>query len=460
VNVSKLLNRHPRAAHTFRLDFVSMLFTGSVLACIQILDVIGAKAYGAGTFEIALIRSGMGMGMIASFLVATRVVHRRRVPFVTWPQAVSRCLLLSLALLPWFPAGLVLPYFCLCAVAASALEHLTLPARLTLYRHNYPLDLRPLVASRVRQAQMLMILLVGAGLGMAMDWNAVNPEGIGRWLESLVRGDLLPRDTFIRYGVPVVAAISFAGIFLFARIREGARVDNIKESNRKSTLPGIREWVAVLAKNRSFLVFESAYFLFGFGNLMTVPLMVILITKPEYGINASYFEAMLLQAVIWQLAILVAAPFMGRLVQRYNPLLLRGIFTLCFAVDLVLMYLGCATASIAPLYIGKMIRGGTMAGGMLIWELGPMYFARGKEQAPTYIGIHTVLTGVRALISPWAGAALASAFTLGTTILIGAGMQVVAAALLIVYFLAARHEPLHIKDAPRDTQSRTQGPVT
>jgi hypothetical protein len=437
-----------------------MLFTGAVLACIQMLDVIGAKAYGAGFYEIALIRSGMGIGMIASFLVAARIMRGRRVPFVTWPQTVSRCLLLSLAILPWLPEGLVLPYFCLCAVASSALEHLTLPARLTLYRHNYPMDLRPLFASRLRQAQMLMILLVGAGLGLLMDWNSPRPEGVGTWLETLVRGDILPWNTILKYGVPFIAALSFTGVLLFARIREGARVNNLKENGSGVAPPGFRAWIAVLAGNRSFLVFEIAYFLFGFGNLMTLPLMVILITKPEYGIEASYFEAMLLQAVIWQLAILLAAPLMGKLVQRFNPLLLRGVFTLIFAGDLLLMYLGFRTASITPLYFGKMIKGISNSGGMLITELGPMYFAKSREQASTYIGIHTVLTGIRASVSPWAGAALAGIFTLGSTILIGAGLQILAAAVLILYFLAARHEPLRIHGAEGGTAGRPSGPVT
>ena len=78
MNISQLLSQHPRAAHTFRLDFIAMFFTGAVLACIHMLDVIGSKAYEAGSFEIALIRSGMGFGMIASYLVANRVIHNRR----------------------------------------------------------------------------------------------------------------------------------------------------------------------------------------------------------------------------------------------------------------------------------------------------------------------------------------------------------------------------------------------
>jgi hypothetical protein len=460
LNVSKLLAPLPRASHTYRLDFGAMLFTGAVLACINMLDVIGAKAYGAGSFEVALIRSGMGVGMIASYWVATRIIHTRRVPFVIWPQAVSRTLLASLLLIPWLPGPWVLPFFCFCAVTASALEHLNLPARLTLYRHNYPIEVRPLVASRVRQGQVVMLLLVGAGLGMLLDWNRSEPEGLGRWLASYLPRDLFPPGTLLWCGIPVVAVLSFAGVYLFSRIKEGARVKNAKEAGKRAAAPGLKEWASVLRKNRSFLVFEIAYFLFGFGNLMTMPLLVILITKPEYGIDASYFEAMLVQVVIWQAGIFVAAPFMGRLVGRYNPILLRGVFTLFFAVDLILVFVGYLHASLTPLYLGKAIRGISMAGGMLIWELGPMYFARNKEEVPTYVGIHTVLTGVRALVSPWVGASLAGLFTLGFAVLAGAALQVFAGLMLIIYFFAAKHEPLLLKDAPKTPSQPPPGPVT
>jgi hypothetical protein len=101
-----------------------------------------------------------------------------------------------------------------------------------------------------------------------------------------------------------------------------------------------------------------------------------------------------------------------------------------------------------------------MAGGMLIWELGPMYFAERKEEVPTYLGVHTVLTGIRALVSPWVGASLAMAFDLGTAVLVGAGLQVVAGGLLILYFLMARNEPLRLAKAPKEGGGRPQGPVT
>ena len=101
-----------------------------------------------------------------------------------------------------------------------------------------------------------------------------------------------------------------------------------------------------------------------------------------------------------------------------------------------------------------------MAGGMLLWELGPMYFAERKEEVPTYLGIHTVLTGVRALISPWVGASLAMAFNLGTAVLTGAAMQIVAGIMLITFFFMAKDEPLRLEQAPKEGGGRPQGPVT
>jgi len=113
-----------------------------------------------------------------------------------------------------------------------------------------------------------------------------------------------------------------------------------------------------------------------------------------------------------------------------------------------------------PLYIGKALRGVSMAGGMLIWELGPMYFAGNKNEVPTYVGIHTVLTGVRATISPWVGASLAGAFSLGSAILMGAALQVFAAALLIGYFLFVKNEKLHMAMKEKEGRERQFGQIT
>lgn|GEM_PF-1711931 len=464
-SLRSLLSKSPRAWHTYKLDVRAMLFTGGVLGCLQLLEVIGTKAYGAGSFEIALIRSGMGIGMMAAYLVATNVAHRRRVPFVIWPQAWSRLLLIGLAFIPLLPGTWRLPFFCALAVASAALEHVTVPARLTLYRHNYPISLRPFVASRVRQAQMLAVLVVGGVLGLVIDWNVTAPEGPGLWLGGLVPRSLLPQNVLLYFGVPAVALVSFGGVVLFSRIREGVKLRKGAgpAPRDQDPRPGWRQWAGVLARDRGFLIFEAAYFLFGFGNLMTLPLLVVLVTRPEFGIQASYFESMLLLSVVWQVAIIVAAPAMGRLVKRYNPILLRGVLTLLFAVDLTLMYVGCVTASLLPLFIGKAVRGVSMAGGMLIWELGPMYFAKEKERVPAYVGIHTVLTGVRASISPWVGAGLAGAFSMGSAILTGVVLQIVAAALLIVYFFAARYERLRVdavEAEAKDLPSRQVGQIT
>ena len=224
--------------------------------------------------------------------------------------------------------------------------------------------------------------------------------------------------------------------------------------------PGLKEWALVLARNKGFALFETAYFLFGFGNLMTLPLMVVLVTRPEYGIEASYFESMLVLSVVWQAAIIIAAPFMGRFVLRYNPFLLRGLLTLFFAVDLGLMYAGVLTASIVPLYIGKTIRGFSMAGGILIWELGPMYFAKNEDEVPVFVGIHTVFTGIRAVVSPWVGASLAGAFSLGAAVLAGGALQIVAAVLLIGYFFLAKGERLRVEPERREARQRQIGQIT
>jgi len=56
----------------------------------------------------------------------------------------------------------------------------------------------------------------------------------------------------------------------------------------------------------------------------------------------------------------------------------------------------------------RAFRGVAMGGGTLIWMLGSLYYARSRDRAPIYLGIHTVLTGVRWGLAPFAGVALST----------------------------------------------------
>ena len=54
-------------------------------------------------------------------------------------------------------------------------------------------------------------------------------------------------------------------------------------------------------------------------------------------------------------------------------------------------------------FIGAMVWGMGRGGGQLAWKIGVLAFCN-QKQAPAYLGIHTFLTGVRGIISPFIGA--------------------------------------------------------
>ena len=74
-----------------------------------------------------------------------------------------------------------------------------------------------------------------------------------------------------------------------------------------------------------------------------------------------------------------------------------------FSLDFLALALA---PTIGWVFLGRIFRGIALGGGTLIWMLGPLYYARSKEDAPIYLGIHTVLTGFRWLTAPFAGVAL------------------------------------------------------
>jgi hypothetical protein len=120
-------------------------------------------------------------------------------------------------------------------------------------------------------------------------------------------------------------------------------------------------------------------------------------------LQADYFDLALINVVLVQGIMALTMVFWGKRLDRTSPGALRGVLNLIFAVD----FLALAVApSIEWVYVGRIFRGIALGGGTLVWMLGSLYYARSRELAPVYLGIHTVLTGVRWLIAPFAGVLL------------------------------------------------------
>jgi len=376
----------PLARKNRLLDLTSAILSAGVLAVIEMGGAIAKKGFNASDLEVALLTSGQSGGLLLSFFIAHLASKHGRVPLVFVPELISRLLLMCVFFLrPTFALA-----FVILQAGAHILQVVTIPARITVYRHNYPNSLRGRIVSRIRRTQLFLSALVALAMSLALDWNLGKED-----LVKILGLSPIPPNLMVNYVVPVIAAIGLLGSFIYLQIREPE-----SPASRKQTA-SIRETfqraLAVYRNDREFRRYENFFFLFGFANIMSIPLVQIHAVEV---LNANYFDLALINVVLVQGLMAVSMPFWGRLVDRYTPNTLRGLLNIVFCIDFLVLALA---PTIGWVFLGRVFRGIAMGGGVLVWMLGSLYFARSREQAPIYLGIHTVLTGSRWLIAPYVG---------------------------------------------------------
>jgi hypothetical protein len=385
----------PEVQRTRRLDLGSNLLAAGFLAVIESAmgGAIAKKGFQASDLEVAILTSGQSAGLIASFLITHLALQRRKMPLVFWPEVLSRLLLVAVAFLK--------PSFALAFVALHALaqmfQHMSTPARVMIYRLNYPSVRRGRIVGRIRQLQFLLTATAALTLSMALDWD-LGEERLVRILGPCP----IPPRMMLRIAIPVLAALGLAGTFIFRRIpvREG----DASRLPRATVRETFRRFVRVYREDRDFRRYENFFFLFGFANIMSIPLTQI---HAVDVLHADYFDLALINVVLVQGMMAATMVFWGKLLDHHTPSALRGILNVIFSLDFLALAL---SPTLGWVYLGRMFRGIALGGGTLIWMLGPLYYARSKENAPIYLGIHTVLTGFRWLTAPFAGVLLKQAF--------------------------------------------------
>jgi hypothetical protein len=381
------------AGRTLRLDLAASVLTASTVAVLEMGGALAKRGYRAADIEVAFLTSGQSLGLILSFFVAHLAATRRKMPLVFWPEAARSLALVAVYFVsPAFAIG-----FVVCHAAAQMFQSMTVPARVTIYRLNYPTSLRGRIVGRNRQVLLILTTAVSLVLSVALEWSAGLPAVVD-WLgEPPIRPERL-----LAYAIPVIGLLGLAGSFLFraAPVRE----DVTAPAAAPTLMETVRSFVRVWRNDREFRRYENFFFLFGFANIMTIPLTQI---HAVDQLDANYFDLALINVALVQGLMALTMGFWGRLVDRYPPAVLRGVLNMIFSIDLLIL---AVAPSIEWVYAGRIARGIALGGGTLVWMLGSLYYARTPEEAPIYLGIHTVLTGLRWALAPFAGVWLKAAF--------------------------------------------------
>jgi hypothetical protein len=182
------------------------------------------------------------------------------------------------------------------------------------------------------------------------------------------------------------------------------------EEREESVTPreSFRESIALLGKDKSFLIYMAIYFVAGFPDKIMIPLEPIRLVD-ELG--AGYGAAGLVLGTVPLAGAVLGYFICSRLANKADPFLLL-VATVFLAST---RFLGFALAKVpAHLMPGSFLNGVANAG----WDLLPLFtillFANG-EKLGLYMGLFNTLVGLRGLIGP----------ALGTWLYEGLGLRIV-----------------------------------
>ena len=357
-------------------------------ALFPFLAVIARRDLEASSYLIAMLGASWSVGNFFNPLIAHYIRRRPKLPYVIYPQIVSRAFFFLM------PLAMTAPSFVGVCLFAAAIGALSAPAYAAVIRDAYPVERRGFLMGIVR------VLFVG-----------------GSMVGALLGGFLLARASY-RWVFPGLAVVGILAVAAFSRIGVPAA-------------PGApparaRVWDAfrLLASDRLFRLYAAGFFLWGLGNLMMGPVIpifqvdVLNISTQWVGYLATTTSAMGMVGFL----------YWGRALDRWGP----------FRV--LLRVLGVAALAPATYYFAQNVpvlliaaaaQGLAMAGGELGYLNAAMRFGE-RDTAASYAGMFAFLQALRGIPGPFIGAALNEALGPRPVFLIALALWAVSAGILFV----------------------------
>jgi MFS family permease len=353
--------------NSFRRHLHNRLFYGMVFAMYPMARIISRKALDAPQWHIALLVSAP---MIGFLIVPFWNIEKKPVTIVFWSQLVVGVLLIAAG----FCSSAI--FFALAFVTAFIANALTHSPFASIMRSIYPQSVRgslvSFINSRVFLVGMLFVLISG-------------------WLLDI-------NPLFYRIILPVAGIASIASGFCVRKIKLNHN-DPANSDDSSKGVSFLRSTYTILKDDLEFRKFMIGFFLFGLANLMLIPVLTLYLTDT---LNVNYQSFAKIQGFAPWIMLIVCTPLWGRFVDRYNPMMCRGMFTFVWSLAPLMFFF---SHNITLVYVGMLIEGLVKGGSNLTWLLGVMYFSP-QQHVPRYMKVHLFLCGVRGLIGPFLGVAL------------------------------------------------------
>jgi len=336
----------------------------------------GQVDVGTLNFAVALLAGAPALANILSFVWAAVSHGRHKVRTITLLQVGAAAMVALVAIAPRNLAGLLIMVFCVLG-ARVCWSGVTI-LRSTIWHANYPRHARATLAGKFATMQAVVMAVAGIGIGVAMDFD----------------------DRAFRIAYPAAAVLALLGVFVYSRLRvRGHRVLLAAERKgieaREVSINPL-QFRRVLRDDSKFRHYMTCMYVFGFGNLMVVAPLVIML-RDRFALRESI--SVLIASTIPFLLMPVSIPVWSRLLDRMHIIQFRAIHAWAFVTSIVAVLLAALTMQVWLLYVAAVLKGVAIGGGVLGWNLGHHDFAP-PDRVSQYMGVHVTLTGMRGMVAP------------------------------------------------------------
>ena len=373
----------PIVRHNFRWDMLASVGAGLFTVFTLNFAAVVARRADAEAIIISAILAAPFAGNLMAIFSGYLLPRRKRPVFAARAMAVARGLwfVALFTTAPLALAGMVLAHWMLVALIT--------PVLFEVLREIYPQD---------RRGQLLSYTRLGLTGSMTIG--------------SLVAGFLLDQIG-PNWLLPVGALFGVCGALAWGRLKADGGEEDV-------TPPlGLGAVVRIIGQDRPFRLYAIALACWGFGLLLPGPLFPILLVD---RFNASYSEVGML-GFVTSAAWLAGYLFCGRRVDRWPP---ARVMSLSFAATMLLPLAYLLAPSVWWLIPGAAANG-FAAAGIDLGGINVLMRLAPRQRLPEYSSLLTSIAGLRGLIAPFAGAALAAHPWFGA-----GGVLIVAAILIVI----------------------------
>ena len=326
---------------------------------------------------VAMVQAGPAVANISSFLWASLAHGRTKVKFIVGLQLATAAMVALIGAAQEDRFGLYLVAFCV--IFARIFWSGVVTIRTAVWGANYPRADRARIAGKLATVQALMLSLVGLAMGSLMDVN----------------------EELFHIVFPVCALFGLIGTWIYSKVRlrgqkRLARAEKHGDRRDRPTL-NPASIVRVLRGDPLYRRFMLWMFIFGIGNLMIAPPLIIALHD---RLDVSYLSGIMITSGIPSFFMPLTIPLWARLMDRSHVVRFRSIHAWSFVTVSVLMLIAAALRSLPLFFVAAAATAVAHGGGVLAWNLGHHDFAPPGRDSH-YMGVHVTLTGVRGILAPF-----------------------------------------------------------